>query len=252
MKHILLFLPLIISLTAHAKFFDKKDFTVAVGGQVSSLLYKRGIITYEGYQAFPIYSISLFNPNLHLIGSSLFYNVPINGKKFLLRSRIQFDATNDEPLYYTNEEEDDRIRRDKTNEFDSYLEYSFDDGHYLRLQYSKDLVEHHGEFFELHGRLALADFYGSGDNSLIQPGIFAAVGYGDSKHNQYLYGEGAGSTGVTSQEYGIYIASPKAIEVFWPTLKMTWFELVGDARDGAYVEEKSGFSIEALAAFRVF
>ena len=73
------FLRVVFSLTflfathSQADFFKKEDFVVALGGQYSSLLERRGMIVYDGYQAFPIYSVNVFNPDLQLVGSTLNY-----------------------------------------------------------------------------------------------------------------------------------------------------------------------------------
>lgn len=245
------FILLILTTLVQAKdsFFSKKDFSVAIGAQGNSLLYKRGIITHKGYQVFPIYAVSLFNPNLLLAGSALYYKLNL-GEKFSVRTRLNFDATNDEPLYYTNEDEEDRVRRDKTNELDFFLQYDFTHSSYIRFQSSKDLVAHKGSYYELKIRYDLLD---QGEKRLVQPGLFISAGYGDKDHNTYLYGIGANKDSVNNIEYGFSITSPRAIDNFWPTLKITKFEILGDEnRSGSFVQEREGFSVEALMAFKAW
>lgn len=249
----LILILILASSSVYADSFSTKHFSAAVGFQANSLLYKRGIITYEGYQVFPIYSVQLFYPNLLLAGSALYYKIPLSSDSFFLRTRLNFDATNDEPLYITEEEEEDRIRRDTTNEFDLFLEKHFEDNSFIRFQFSKDLVAHHGSYYEVYGRLSLFNLVGaSNKGSLLDLGVFASVGYGDEKHNEYLYGIGADKDSLNNLEYGITLTSPRAIDSFWPTLKISSFQILEDNKHGSFVQETSGVSAEVLAAIKVW
>ena len=237
---------------AHTSTFDKKHLEVAAGIQANSLLYKRGIITYEGYQITPIVSIKLFHPDLLFAGSSLYYKHALPYKNLFFRSRLNFNSTQDEPLYYTSENEEDRVRRDTTSELDGYIEYDAKEKGFIRLQYSKDLVEHQGNYFELRGSIALGNFIKKGKGYLIQPGLFTAIGHGDKEHNEYFYGDGAEAS-LNNIEYGLLINSPGVIDIFWPTLKITRFEILGDKnREASFVQEKDGWNIELLMAFKIF
>ena len=236
----------------HTSTFDKKHLEVAAGIQANSLLYKRGIITYEGHQLTPIISIKLFHPELLFAGSSLYYKHALPYENLFFRSRLNFNSTQDEPLYYTSEDEDDRVRRNTTNELDGYLEYDGKKQGFLRLQYSQDLSEHHGHYLELRGNFALGNFIKKGKGYLIQPGLFTAVGYGDKNHNEYFYGDGAEAS-LNNIEYGLLINSPGVIDIFWPTLKITRFEILGDKnREASFAQEKGAWNIELLMAFKVF
>ncbi len=238
---------------AQGAFFSTKDFNVALGVQGNSLLYKRGIVTYEGYQIVPIYTVELFNPKLSMAGGALYYKHELS-KNLLLRTRLNFDSTLDEPLYKTLEDEGARIRRESTTELDVYLEYTVINDSFFRFLISQDVVAHKGHYFELRGRLALLDLYKKTlQKPLIQLGIFSSIGYGSSEHNGYLYGSGAHTSGFNNLEYGISITSPKVIEQFWPTFKITRFHVLGDNnKEGSYVQETKGWSVEALMAFRVW
>ncbi len=239
---------MIFSQQGEATSFAKKDLAVAIGAKASSLIYKRGIIIYEGVQLSPIYSINLFRKDLFIAGSALYHNL-IFSKNIRLLTRINLDATKDRPLYYSSEKEDDRIRREKTNELDFFFQYDFTHSSYIRIEYSKDLVAHYGQYSAVHLRY---DLRTNKSPTLIQPGLFLSLGQGDKNHNEYLYGEGAKS-GVNNIEYGFSIVSPKAIDNFWPTLKITQFEILGkDNKEASFVEEKTGISVEFLFAKRVF
>jgi hypothetical protein len=105
----------------------------------------------------------------------------------------------------------------------------------------------------VYGYLGLDDIVkGQNRKSLIQPGLFASVGGGNKDHNTYLYGEDAPGFGITNTQYGLAITSPRVIDVFWPTLKISHFELMGDARTASFVKEVKGWQVEALFAFQIF
>lgn len=249
----LTFALVLFSSSLGAKEFSTRHFEVALGGQISSLLYKRGLITYEGYQAVPVFAVQLFHPQLLWAGSSLYYTHSLL-KNTDLRLRLHFDSTKDKPLYYTAEDKEDRIRRESTSEFEAYLEQHWSKG-LFRLQLSQDLVAHKGRYAELHTRLHLMDLIVGGDNRkpLIQPAVFAGIGGGDLDHNTYLYGPGAADWSLTNVEYGFLVASPRVIDPYWPTFKLTWFEILGENnRSAAYVQEKDGWQAELLFAFRVW
>ncbi len=241
-----------ISVTQGA-FFSTEDFDVALGVQGNSLLYKRGIITYEGYQIVPIYTVQLFNPKLFMAGGALYYKHELS-KNLLLRTRLNFDSTLDKPLYKTLEDESARPRRESTTELDIYLEYTVINDSFFRFLISQDVIAHKGNYFELRGRLALLDLYKKNlEKPLIQLGIFSSIGYGSSQHNDYFYGKGANKAGFNNLEYGISITSPKVIEKFWPTFKITRFHVLGsNNKEGSHIQETKGWSIEALMAFQVW
>lgn len=249
--HIVLF-SLCLSLSSHAAVFEKRHFGAAVGAQASSLLYKRGIITYKGYQVFPIYSVQLFNPNLLIAGSAIYLKTQLGDENFFLRTRVNFGATPDRPLYETDEDEDERVERDQTNELDIYLEKHFENGSFARGQISKDLKAHNGYYYEMFARVSLVNMNKASDPALINIGLFASAGYGDEKHNEYLYGAGADKASLNNFEYGLSITSPKVIDSFWPTLKISTFQILGDNKEGSFVRETTGTSIEALFAFKVW
>ena len=243
----------LVSASAMANFFSKKDLNIALGAQASSLLYKRGIITYGGHQITPILSVTLFNPNLLLAGSALYYKHALS-EKFFLRTRINTNSTLDRPLYYTDEREGERVQRDKTSELDFYFEYINDNTTYMRLQSSTDLVANNGQYFELYSHLPVFNFStGLNKESLFLLGAYASIGYGDLKHNEYLYGDGASGWSLNNYEVGLTVRIPKVIDIFWPTFKLSRFEILGQGnRNASFVEEKHGWAVELLAAFRVY
>lgn len=241
--------------TAKASFFSKEDLVVALGVEYVSLLERRGMVVYDGYQIFPIYSVDLFNPNLQLVGSSLNYRWRSENQGLTLRSRLNFDATNDSPLYETAEKEADRIRRKTTNEIEGFLEWRAFSQLELNANISQDIGAHGGTHGELGTRIILGNFYKrEGRGAMIQPAFFGYLGAATKNYNDYLYGLGA-EGGISHYAYGFSISSPAVIDTFYPVFKVTRFGLIGDGnRSASFVraEERDSWQILALAAFRIW
>ncbi|MEZ4872056.1 MAG: hypothetical protein R2827_07395 [Bdellovibrionales bacterium] len=120
---------------------------------------------------------------------------------------------------------------------------------------SQDLTAHGGTYFELYSKVALGQFYKDEKTgkAKVQPGFFFAFGGANEPHNRYLYGDGAASGGVTNIRYGLSIASPAKSDVFWPVIRITRFELLGDEnKSAALVRETSGWHAEATMVWKVF
>ncbi len=252
---LLLFLTMTLVVTpkSQASSFANENFKVIVGGQTKSLLMKRGIVTYEGFQAAPIIGVQLFHPDWLLTASTLYYNRFIS-EHWIVRSRLNFNATEDDPLFVTSESKDARVRREKTTEWDLFLEYRWHDQSFVRWQYSQDLVAHKGYHTELMARFSVYDFLKKANGlPLIQPGLFAKLGFGNSTHNQYLYGDGADTASTNFTEYGLWLASPSVIDPFWPTLTVSKFQILGEGnKSAAYVEEQEGWQATLLFAFQIW
>lgn len=242
----------------------------ALGAQYSSILHKRGIVTYDGYQLLPIYALSFWDPQVVLAGTALHYKHYLTeDEKNIFRIRLYLDATLDKPLYYTRVKENKNIERETTTELDLFYEYQTSLGSFLRFQWSQDLVASKGSYVELRGFVPFYNFLEGGENNkpILQPGLFVSVGAGNKKHNEYLYGVGAeDSFGVNNVEYGLYVLSPRAIDSLWPVVKITHFELKGDKNQtasfvkfqdgdiktqGKHKAKIKGWQIEALFAFRL-
>lgn len=244
MKALLLVICIIPSLSL------ADEWKIAVGALSKTLNTKRGMITYQGHQVSPIFSIEKEGIPLMIAGSSVYYRQRIEGD-FFVRSRLHFNATGDHPAYFTETPESETIQREQTNEWNVYLEHQNNE-HYFRFEVSRDLNAHESNYFEVHSRFALFDYIRPKMKAVIQPSVYAAIGYGDEGHNQYLYGNSAQS-GVNHYELGIIVASPNVIDPFFPTLKLNYFEILGEENRGAeLVEHRQGVALEILFAFRVF
>jgi len=249
------FLGFAVSSTANASFFSKENFAVALGAEYVSLLERRGIIVYNGYQIFPIYSIDLFNPDLQLVGSSLNYRWRTSDQALTVRTRFNFDSTNDSPLYETAEKKTNRIRRTMTSEVEGFLEWRALSHLELTTNISQDIGAHGGTHGEVGARVILGNFLQRENRAaMIQPALFGIFGVATKNHNKYLYGVGA-EGGLSHYAYGFSISSPAVIDTFYPVLKITRFGLLGDKnRSAAYVRsgEKDSWQVLALAAFRIW
>lgn len=237
----------------HATFFSHKDFAGALGGQYVSLLERRGIIVYDGYQAFPIFSVNLWNPNLQLVGSTLNYRWSISEDTLVLRTRINFDATNDKPLYETDEKEEGRVRRKTTNEVEGFVEWRAHKLLELNANVSQDVTAHGGIHAEVGTRIILGEYVKKNKSYLIQPALFGSLGAATKDYNEYMYGAGA-QGGISHYSAGFSVSAPAVIDYFYPVLKATWFGLIDSAnRNATYVQkdEKESFQILALFAFRI-
>lgn len=256
MSKIILLFTFFFSLTSHCADLDLSWDKVhgAIGAEYFSNMSKRGIITYGGQQLIPIYSLDLGSPDLQLVGSAITFRTPLKDENWLFRSRLYFDSTLDQPLYFTEEEKkEDRVRREITHELDLFLEYRFQQRGELTLMISQDLSAHSGTYGEISGRLVLGNFLPKNNSSLLQPALFATLGGGTQNHNSYLYGEGASGLSLTNYSVGLSISSPAVIDIFYPVVKITYFKVLGDEnRSASHVKERSGWQALALFAFRVF
>ncbi len=227
----------------------------AAGVEYFSNTYKRGILTYGSGQLIPIYSIDLGTPDIQFAGSSFTFRSFLIDDKLLFRSRIFFDSTFDQPLYFSAEKENDRVRREATNELDLFLEYRFRHRGELTLMLSQDLTAHSGTYAEFGFRAILANLKPKNNSFLIQPAFFASIGGGNTAHNKYFYGDGASDWSFSNYSMGFSISSPAVIDILYPVLKITYFGLLGDDNQTAsYVKkgETTGWNVIALVAFRVF
>jgi hypothetical protein len=242
-----------ISVAREAKAnFNQENIDISVGAKFHSLMYKRGIKTYEGYQLLPVLSVKMHNPSLLLAGTALYFKHEL-GNQLVFRTRINFNSTGDHPLYATEEDRSDRVRREKTTEWDLYLEYAYKRLSLLQLTISQDLIEHKGRYYEGRARYAVYEIMSQKNNQvLFQFNFFTALGYGTNAHNDYLYGVGAES-GLNNIEYGLAMTAPRFVDHFWPLVKLTRFEILGDQnKNASYVQEKNGWSLELLAAKKIW
>lgn len=232
--------------------FSRENFAVAVGAEYVSQVDRRGVITYGSYQAFPIFSVDLFHPDLQLVGSTLNWKSQI-GDSMLYRLRLNADAPNDTPLYVTGEKLDDRVRRPSASEAEVFLELNPTSWLEATFNYGIGFGGYQGSFGELSLRLKIGQFLERPRGHLLEPALFATLGGGSTTHNEFYYGAAA-TAGLSFSTVGISFVSPGIVDHFYPWLKIYRSALVGDNRTASYIrpEEREHWSFLLLAAKRVW
>lgn len=232
--------------------FATKNFAVAVGAEYFSQLDRRGIVTYGSYQLIPIFAVDLFHPSLQLVGSTLNWRQQISDSA-LYRLRLNFDAANDVPLYYTGEKEAERVRRTTSSEAEFFLEYTPFSFLETTVNVGTGFGGYSGLYSEASVRLKLGRYLERGKGFLIEPAITASVGGGSDEHNRYYYGAGS-SPGLSYTTVGISVASPGIIDHFYPWLKIYRSTLLGSNREALNVRqnEREHWTFLILGAVKVW
>lgn len=232
--------------------FSTESFAVAIGAEYISQLDRRGVITYGSYQAFPIYSVDLFHPDLQLVGSTLNWKSAI-GESALYRLRLNPDAANDSPLYETGEKLEDRVRRASASEVEAFLELNPTSWLETSFNLGTGFGGYTGTYGEVSIRVKLGRFFERARGHLLEPSLTASVGGGASGHNEYYYGSGA-ATGLSYSTVGVSFVSPGIVDHFYPWFKIYRSSLIGDSRNASYVrlDEREHWTFLILAAKRVW
>jgi hypothetical protein len=230
------------------------DFGGAVGAEYLSNITKRGVVLYNSFQVIPIWALDLGSPNFQLVGTTLNYKKSFQKDTIVWRTRLVPSATPDKPLYTTQGNiQPNSKKRTPTGEWDNYLEIHVRNRAESRILISQDISVHKGTYLEFMQRIVLGNWLERNGKPMLQPALFASVGWGSAGHNNYLYGRGAGLAGFTDWSYGLLVGSPGAIDTFYPTLQITRFHVLGPAKSGTFVEGRaSGTQVIALAAFKIF
>jgi hypothetical protein len=228
-----------------------KYYKLILGAEYLSNLSKRGATFYSSYQAFPIFSLQFFSPQLSLTGPTLYYKKQVN-PYFLYRSAFKFSATGDKPFYKTGKKLTDRNKRDTTQEIDQIFEFSIPQvkGE-LTLTVSKDVNAHSGWYFESKIRVSPWQF--EFKKLDFQPAFFALIGASDKKHNDYLYGKNADDFSVSHYSYGINLSAPPRVDHFFPILKIERYGIWGNKNKNASLiyNKTTGWQVLLLFAKKV-
>ena len=232
--------------------YDGKVFSLALGAKVKSRLEQRGARTYDGVQLQPIVYAGFFDERIQIFGTSLEF-LDFLGTR-MLRGRTKLSSVSDDPFLKLAGPVDVRSSRPSTIEWMSRLELflpSFDSPRVqLDLAYAKELKEHRGDYLELTARLTLARWFLEREKPLVEPQLFATFGFGDSRHNAFWYGAGAGA-GASHVEYGLAVVSPARIDRHFPVFRFYRFDILRSPNigPGQLVGQRGGFQVEATLAF---
>jgi len=238
-----------------ASAYDGKLFSLALGGKLGSGVVQRGARTYDGIQASPVIFLGFFDERVQLVGTSLEFQDFIVAD--IVRGRSKLSFISDDPFLKTAGAVDIRSSRPTTLEWMTRLELflpsfatpwvQFD------LAYARELKEHRGSYFELTGRATLARLFPEKGKARFEPQLFVTLGFGDTGHNDFWYGAGAGS-GFTHVEYGIAVVAPARIDRHFPVFRFYRYDLLRTSAvgPGQLVAQTGGFQADAIFAFGIF
>lgn len=228
--------------------------SINVGARYSSILEKRGVILYRDFQIDPVVGVFFFDDRLEFLGDSLGYHDFIFEDKIRFRSRLV--SITDKPLFpATASVQNGSPSRTDTYEWSNGLEFFFpgyNDNYQaeIDLTYSKDVGQHHGNYFELQSKTKLFSLSLEKWQLQLEPNFVFTVGVGDRAHNQYFYGPNDEALGINNISYGFWVAFPKEADRAFPILQLTRFSVIGDHRTAAYADQRNeGFLLSFLATY---
>ena len=220
--------------------------TTAIGLKVANLWAQRGATYYNALYVSPIVYIGIFNERLQFFGSSLRY------MDFLvddtLRARLGVEFRDDNPTIIFREPIGFRNSRETALESSLTLEWFIPNRTRYFAEFDlvagKGFQGHIGWFGEATLRLTVTRLHTEGEGTLIQPQLFATVGYGDAGYNLYQYGAGAGQAGFNYLSFGLYIISPSRIDSSFPVVELAYHQTLGPRKNGSLVVDRpTGFFV---------
>lgn len=227
-----------------------------VGIRYSSLLQSRGLILYKDFQIDPVVGVFFLNDRIEFLGDSLGYRDFIYGD--VLRFRTRLVSISDQPLFPAHASvKIDSPSRPETYELNNQIEFFIPgyNEHYLSevdISYAKDLKAHHGQYIELQSKIKLFDFKSPYNGPIIEPNLYFSVGWGDNRHNQYVYGPSADQSELNNVSYGIWFNFPEEADRFYPIIQVRHFEVLGHSKSAEYAKNSnSGFLISFIATYGV-
>lgn len=238
--------------TAHC--YEGKLFSLAVGAKLSNDVVRRGARLYDGVQASPVLYLGLFDNRVQFLVNSLEFTDFVYAD--MIRARTKINAVSDRPFLKTSGPLTARNARESswewTTRVEAFIPNFKEDWGQLDIAYAKDIKAHAGHYLEIVGRVTLARFYLENDRPLIQPQAFAAIGWGDGRHNEYLYGSRRQS-GFNHVAYGLMLVSPSRIDPHYPVVQVYRYDVLGEAnRSGVLVSQTSGYHVDVTMAVGIF
>ncbi len=210
--------------------------SINIGVRFASILEHRGTVNYHDFQIDPVLSFSMFDDRLQYLGDSLGYNDFVYGDRVRLRTRIV--SISDKPFFPAHESVKNNFPdRKSTYEWASRIELflpGYNDSYWgeFDLQYSKDVSQHLGNYWDLEGKVKLFQFRAPLIRYLIEPQFFVNVGWGDARHNKYFYGPSADQNGINNVSYGLWFSFPEDADRYFPVIQLSRFEVYGDSNQG--------------------
>ncbi|MEO5667463.1 MAG: hypothetical protein ABIR96_05350 [Bdellovibrionota bacterium] len=255
MKRVILFLLALPSLAVAAPHHKGTLSSLNLGIRYSSILENRGVVFYPRFQIDPVLGVFLFDDKLEFLGDSIGYRDFVYSDVVRLRGRLV--AISDDPLFPKNTRLRESLpNRKSTYELNARAEVflpGYNDSYRSEIDvgYSKDLVVHHGNYFDLQSKFKIGEWTLPIVETRLEPNLLLSAGAGDSAHNRYFYGPDDTSSGITNISYGLVFAFPNDADRYYPIIQFTHFEVVGDAhRSAQYARGRnSGWLLSFIATY---
>lgn len=226
--------------------------SVNLGIRYSSLLQNRGVILYDDFQIDPVLGVFFFDDRVEFLGDSLGFRDFIY--KDQLRFRTRLVSITDQPLFPAHESlKANSPHRKETYEWSNQLELflpGYNENYFaeIDLGLNKDLSAHKGTYIELQTKIKLLEFRPPKVETLIEPNMLLTFGWGDSAHNQYLYGPSANTDEFNNFSYGLWFAFPEEADRNYPIIQIKHFEVIGDSKNAEFAKDRnSGWVISFIA-----
>jgi hypothetical protein len=226
-----------------------------IGIRYSSILERRGVTLYNDFQVDPVFGIFLLDDKVEIFGDSISYHDFVFEDKIRLRTRLQ--QISDKPLFPSYASvKDNYPERNDSFEWVVGAEFflpSYDNDYKaeIDLTYAKDLKEHFGNYLDVLAKVKVYEF--NLFNYRIEPNVFGSVGWGDSAHNQYLYGPSASQDGFNNANYGLWFAFPDEADRYYPILLLSHYSVLGSQnRNAEYARGRNeGYLFSLIATVGV-
>lgn len=230
-----------------------------IGARYSTLIEKRGVVFYRDFQIDPVLSASFFDDRLEFLGESLGYRDFIYSN--IIRARTQIVMINDNSHFpsknsYKNSMPDRANSYEWTNSLEIFIPgYNFNssENHIVEfdLKFAKDVSRHHGNYFEILGKIKLWSRHISLIKQIVEPNFVFSAGVGDKAHNRYFYGANDTAHGVNNISYGFWIAFPDEADRYFPIVQLTRFFATGDHKNAEFAKGRNeGILFSFILAYK--
>lgn len=234
-----------------------KKAEVTVGAKYKTNLMERGAIFYKNWQVLPVIYFGFLENRLQVTANKVEYNDFLVDD--VIRGRTGFQLFSDDFFIETGAERTVRNSRNTTIEWVNALEFFlpnyFDNVVTVQLWVAKDFDEHKGIYAKLDFAASIIKFWGDGALALIEPQVFANIGFGDSKHNLYLYGSNVPSeSALTDFEVGLRIVSPIKFDRYFPSFELSYFSILEEnlKSGNLLVNDTDGYRAELTLAINIY
>lgn len=218
-------------------------YDISFGIHYQSLKVHQGVIFYRDFQLNPDLNFKIINDHWEFVGDSLNYSRYLINDKIKYRSKLV--EITDRPYFPQNKNIYSRSpHRNDSTEWINRLEFNFlgYSNHYigqLAFEFGHDLFTHHGDYFDLETKIKLFKY------KFLEPDLFASLGFGDLKNNQYYYGKNANRFGTNNFEIGLNILVPEEVDRYYSVAQIHYFEVLNQTNKNADFSKNNnhGFQI---------